>query len=121
MDANTLFQAASTSKPVAASGIVAAGGGGSSRSTPRSRLPQGWKLPENRSPRKEKVTLRRIASHNAGLTVHGFPGYAATDSVHGAAAAGRHQAGNTAAVRVDTFPGASPRYSGRHPPSSSSS
>ena len=35
-----------------------------------------WKVPENQFTQKQKVTLRRILSHSAGLTVHGFPGYA---------------------------------------------
>jgi CubicO group peptidase (beta-lactamase class C family) len=33
-------------------------------------------LRSRRSRRKQKVTLRRIASHTAGLTVYGFGGYA---------------------------------------------
>ncbi len=72
-----------------------------------------WKLPDNRFTRREKVTLRRIASHNAGLTVHGFPGYGAGDSVPSVVELldGRKPA-NTAAVRVDTMPGAIWRYSG---------
>ncbi len=35
-----------------------------------------WKVPENAFTREKKVTLRGILSHTAGLTVHGFPGYA---------------------------------------------
>jgi ABC-type glycerol-3-phosphate transport system permease component len=34
-----------------------------------------WKVPENEFTKSEKVTLRRILSHTAGLTVHAFPGY----------------------------------------------
>ena len=61
----------------------------------------------------EKVTLRRLLSHSAGLTVHGSPGYEVgqplptvpqvLDGVKPA---------NTAAVRVDTMPGSMWRYSG---------
>jgi CubicO group peptidase (beta-lactamase class C family) len=36
-----------------------------------------WKVPENDFTREQKVTLRRILSHSAGLTVHGFPGHEA--------------------------------------------
>jgi len=57
--------------------------------------------------------LRRLLSHSAGLTVHGFPGYAATAAVptvvqilDGAKPA------NTPAVRVNTAPGSIWRYSG---------
>jgi len=62
---------------------------------------------------REKVTLERILSHGAGLTVHGFPGYAAGEAVpsvpqvlDGAPPA------NTAPVRVDLVPGSKWRYSG---------
>ena len=110
----TLFQAASISKPVTATGMV--------RLVERGTLDldadvnsylKSWKVPENRFTATEKVTLRRIVSHTAGLTVHGFPGYepsAPTPTVvqvlDGAKPA------NTAAVRVDTTPGAISRYSG---------
>jgi CubicO group peptidase (beta-lactamase class C family) len=72
-----------------------------------------WKLPENELTAKNKVTLRRLLSHTAGTTVHGFPGYAVTEKVptvpqvlDGAAPA------NTAPVRVDLEPGTKFRYSG---------
>ena len=72
-----------------------------------------WKLPENELTTKNKVTLRRLLSHTAGTTVHGFPGYAVTEKVptvpqvlDGATPA------NTAPVRVDLEPGTKYRYSG---------
>jgi CubicO group peptidase (beta-lactamase class C family) len=72
-----------------------------------------WKLPENELTAKSRVTLRKILSHTAGTTVHGFPGYAITDKVptlpqilDGTAPA------NTAAIRVDLEPGTQFRYSG---------
>lgn len=110
----TLFQAASISKPVAATGMLRLVQEGKlSLDAPVNDFLTSWKLPDNRFQSSEKVTLRRIASHHAGLTVHGFPGYAVTDSIptvpqilDGAKPA------NTAAVRVDTTPGAIVRYSG---------
>jgi len=42
---------------------------------------KSWKQPESEFTREQKVTLRRILSHGAGLTVHGFPGYAAGELV----------------------------------------
>lgn len=112
--AETIFQAASISKPVAATGMLRLVEEGKlALDTPVNDYLKSWKLPDNKFTEKEKVTLRRIVAHNAGLTVHGFPGYASTDSVptvpqllDGAKPA------NTAAVRVDTFPGAITRYSG---------
>jgi CubicO group peptidase (beta-lactamase class C family) len=110
----TLFQAASISKPVAATGMLRLVQEGKlALDAPVNDFLTSWKLPDNRFQVTEQVTLRRIASHHAGLTVHGFPGYAVTDSIpsvpqilDGAKPA------NTAAVRVDTTPGAIIRYSG---------
>jgi len=112
--AETIFQAASISKPVAATGMLRLVEEGKlALDAPINDYLKSWKLPDNKFTEKEKVTLRRIVAHNAGLTVHGFPGYASTDSVptvpqllDGAKPA------NTDAVRVDTFPGAITRYSG---------
>lgn len=74
---------------------------------------QSWKVPDNRFTATEHVTLRRLLSHSAGLTVHGFPGYDVADRMptvvqvlDGAPPA------NTAPIRVDTMPGAIWRYSG---------
>jgi CubicO group peptidase (beta-lactamase class C family) len=112
--AETLFQAASISKPVTAM-------------TALKRVEQGkisldqnindkltsWKLPDNEFTAKRKVTLANLLSHTGGLTVHGFPGYAVGEEIptlpqvlDGAAPA------NTAAVRVDMEPGTKFRYSG---------
>jgi len=77
--ARTLFQAASISKPVAALAAL--------RLVEQGRLTldedvnaklASWKVPDNEFTRSEKVTLRRLLSHTAGLTVHGFGGYRPT-------------------------------------------
>jgi CubicO group peptidase (beta-lactamase class C family) len=112
--AETLFQAGSISKPTFALAVMRLVQDGrlDLDEDVNARL-TSWKVPGNRFTTTEKVTLRRILSHNAGLTVHGFPGYEAGTPVptvpqvlDGARPA------NTAAVRVDTFPGAISRYSG---------
>ena len=43
----------------------------------------GWKIPECEFTLSEKVTVRRILSHTAGINVHGFPGYARTERLPG--------------------------------------
>jgi len=110
----TLFQAASISKPVAATGTLRLVEQGklSLDENVNAKL-TSWQVPENRFTRTEKVTLRRILSHSAGLTIHGFPGYAATDTVPNLVQVldGKKPA-NTAPVRVDTVPGARWSYSG---------
>jgi CubicO group peptidase (beta-lactamase class C family) len=112
--ARTLFQAASISKPVAALAAL--------RLVEQGKLAldedvnaklKSWKVPGNEFTKTERVTLRRLLSHTAGLTVHGFGGYAAGDPVptlvqvlDGAKPA------NSDPVRVDVIPGTIMRYSG---------
>jgi CubicO group peptidase (beta-lactamase class C family) len=70
----TLFQAASISKPVAASGALAlVDAGVLSLDRPVNEQLASWQVPAHAF--AQQVTLRRLLSHNAGLTVHGFPGY----------------------------------------------
>jgi CubicO group peptidase (beta-lactamase class C family) len=108
----TLFQAASISKPVAASGALAlVDQGVLGLDRPVNEQLTSWQVPAHDF--SEAVTLRRLLSHSAGLTVHGFPGYR-TDAalptliqvLDGVPPA------NTAAVRVDVQPGSRYRYSG---------
>jgi len=110
----TLFQAGSISKPVSALGALhlVEAGTLSLDADVNTKL-TSWKVPDNQFTSTEKVTLRRLLSHNAGLTVHGFPGYDVSARVptlvqvlDGAPPA------NTAPIRVDTTPGAIWRYSG---------
>jgi CubicO group peptidase (beta-lactamase class C family) len=114
IDNDTIFQAGSISKPVA--GIAAlrlVEQGKLSLDAPINDVLRSWKIPDNEFTAMAPVTLRQIMSHGAGLTVHGFPGYAAGAPVpttqqvlDGVAPA------NTAAVRVNKKPGESWRYSG---------
>ena len=107
---STLFQAGSVSKPVAALGALRlVEDGRLSLDQDVNRWLKEWKVPENDFTKDEKVTLRRILSHSAGLTVHGFPGYAVgapmptlVEILDGAKPA------NTAAIRSMSFPAARP-------------
>ena len=74
---------------------------------------KSWKVPDNEFTAVEKVTLRRILSHRAGLTVSGFRGYAAGEAVPTMLQVldGLPPA-NSAPIRVDKVPGGSFRYSG---------
>jgi CubicO group peptidase (beta-lactamase class C family) len=112
--AETLFQAASISKPVAATATLRLVAQGTlALDTNVNRYLQSWQVPDNRFTGTDKVTLRRILSHSAGLTVHGFPGYAENAPLPSVVQIlnGKKPA-NTAAVRVDTTPGAIWRYAG---------
>lgn len=114
IDAGTIFQAGSISKPVAAiAGLRLVEQGRLSLDAPINDALKSWKLPDNEFTKMAPVTLRGIMSHGAGLTVHGFPGYAAGEAVptvpqvlDGAPPA------NTPMVRVNKTPGESWRYSG---------
>jgi len=110
----TLFLAGSVSKPVAAAGALSLVEQGKVKlDDDVNRYLKSWKVPENEFTNEQKVTLRRLLSHTAGLTVHGFPGYSAESSVptiqqilDGVKPA------NTPPVRVDVLPGSIYRYSG---------
>lgn len=76
VNTDTIFQAASISKPLTALAVMKLVQDG------KLDLDENinsylitWKLPENEFTAKNKVTLRNLLSHTAGVTVHGFPGY----------------------------------------------
>lgn len=110
----TRFQAASISKPVAAMAALALVEQGklSLDENVNAKL-KAWQVPDNEFTKDEKVTLRRLVSHSAGLTVHGFRGYAAEESVPTTVQVldGQKPA-NSAPVRVNVLPGSIWRYSG---------
>jgi CubicO group peptidase (beta-lactamase class C family) len=70
-----------------------------------------WQVPNNEFTTTEKVTLRRILSHTAGLTVWGFPGYDKGDEVPSLVDV-LDGKGNTDPVRVFRQPGEAWQYSG---------
>ena len=110
----TLFQAGSISKPVAATAAL--------HLVEQSKLSldedvnqklKTWKVPENEFTKTEKVTLRRLMSHSAGLTVHGFPGYDVDAPLPNIVQVlNGEKPANTAPIRVDVVPGTIARYSG---------
>jgi CubicO group peptidase (beta-lactamase class C family) len=110
----TLFQAASISKPVAALAMLRLVQDGKLAldEDVNAKL-HAWKVPENEFTRDEKVTLRRIVSHSAGLTVHGFRGYASDEAVPSTVQIlNGEKPANNDPIRVDTVPGTLWRYSG---------
>jgi CubicO group peptidase (beta-lactamase class C family) len=112
--ADTLFLAGSISKPVAALAALRLVEQGKLNLDEDVNLKlKTWKVPENEFTKEKKVTLRGLLSHSAGLTVHGFPGYAVdvpmptlVQVLNG------EKPANTAAIRVDVAPGSRWRYSG---------
>ena len=110
----TLFQAASISKPVTAAGALRMVESGELALDENvNRKLRSWKVPENDLTAKRPVTLRGLLSHSAGLTVHGFPGYqegaelpTLVQILNG------QEPANTVPIRVDIEPGTKYRYSG---------
>jgi CubicO group peptidase (beta-lactamase class C family) len=110
----TLFQAGSISKPVAATGALSLVEHGKLvlDENVNEKL-KTWKVPENEFTKNEKVTLRRLMSHTAGLTVHGFPGYDTRDTLPTLVQIfNGEKPANTAPIRVDILPGTKEVYSG---------
>jgi CubicO group peptidase (beta-lactamase class C family) len=108
----TLFQAASISKPVAAmaaldlveDGLLDLDDGVNDRLST-------WKVPANEFTAASPVTLRGLLTHTAGLTVHGFPGYGPGETVPSTRGVLDGE-GNTDPVRVDVKPRTEWSYSG---------
>ena len=107
VDTSTLFQAASISKPVTALGaMLLSEDGRLALDADIGQAVTGWQA-------LAPITPRQLLSHTAGLSVSGFPGYAAGQPVPTTAQvlAGGPPA-NTPAVRVDGPVGQQARYSG---------
>jgi CubicO group peptidase (beta-lactamase class C family) len=110
----TLFQTASIAKPVVAlaalhyieMGVLTLDG-----DVNHSMV--SWQLPENKFTSGDKVTLRRLLSHSAGVTVSGFRGYTKGEEIPNLQQIldGEPPA-NSLPIRVDTVPGTLYRYSG---------
>jgi CubicO group peptidase (beta-lactamase class C family) len=110
----TLFQAASISKPVTAMAALAL--------VQRRRLSldedvnlklRSWKVPDNEFTKGQKVTLRRLLSHTAGFNVEDVGSYARGEELPTLVEAldGVRPA-HSDPIRVQTVPGSSWRYSG---------
>ena len=109
---NTLFQAGSISKPLAAlAALKLVDEGKIDLDADVNDYLKTWKVPENKYTQKEKVTLRRLLTHTAGFTVHGFPGYKPKDDFPTTIDVLEGK-GNTDVVTLDTIPGRRWRYSG---------
>lgn len=110
----TLFQAGSISKPVAAYGAL--------RLVEQNKIDLGenintylksWELAENEFTKEKKVTLKNLLNHSGGITVHGFLGYSPglpvptlVEVLNGTPPA------NSGAIYVNKVPEESFRYSG---------
>lgn len=109
----TLFQAASISKPVTAVAVL--------RFVEQGQLDLdedvetylvSWHIPKSGS-WQPSITLRQLLCHGAGLTVHGFPGYTCDALLPTLQQVLEWQKpANNDPIRVNTLPGVQFRYSG---------
>lgn len=114
VNTDTIFQAASISKPLTALAVMKLVQDGilDLDENINSYL-KSWKLPENEFTANNKVTLRNLLSHTAGVTVQGFPGYNIDVAIPTLVQVlmGEPPA-NTGKVVVDMEPNTQFRYSG---------
>ncbi|MFC1530481.1 serine hydrolase, partial [Gemmatimonadota bacterium] len=113
-DTETLFQAASISKPVAAlAALQLVQEGQLDPGADINDYLRAWQLPDNEFTADQPVTLRHLLTHSGGLTVHGFPGYErSADQPTLVQILDGTGPANTDSIRVDTIPGEAWRYSG---------
>jgi CubicO group peptidase (beta-lactamase class C family) len=77
---HTVFQAASVSKSIAATGALRLVQAKLvDLDADVNRYLSSWRVPETEFTRREKVTLRRLMSHRAGVTGRGFISYGTAD------------------------------------------
>jgi CubicO group peptidase (beta-lactamase class C family) len=110
---DTLFQAASISKPetaLAALHLVQEGKLSLDENV-NDKLRE-WKVPDNQFTAQQKVTVRRILSHSAGINAQGLPGYASDEPIPTIAQIlNGEKPANTHPIRIDVVPGTIWRYS----------
>ena len=110
----TLFQAASISKSLNGVGVMKLVQEGKiDLDTDINKYLTSWKFPYDTVSKNKLITVGALLSHTAGLTIHGFPGYARGDSLPSVLQIldGQRPA-NTEAVRSFTEPGVRVIYSG---------
>lgn len=110
----TLFQAGSVSKPIAAlAALSLVEQGKLSLDEDVNVKLRFWKLPENAFTKEQKVTLRRILTHTAGTTGGYAPGYESGKPLPTLVQILNGQApSQTGPIVVDFVPGSQQRYSG---------
>ncbi len=105
----TLFQAGSVAAPVSAAMLALVEAGRLDLDADINTALTSWQLPAHDF--DSTVTLRRIASHTAGLSVGSFGGYPRSEKVPTTLGVLRGE-GSTPPVTVDMTPGTVWRYSG---------
>ena len=110
----TIFQAGSISKPLAAmAALHLVQEGKLSLDTDINAALTTWKVPASPVAAGATVTMRQLLTHTAGFTVHGFPGYAVDAPVPTLVQVLNGESpANTPAIRLESIPGSKWNYSG---------
>jgi CubicO group peptidase (beta-lactamase class C family) len=110
----TMFQAGSISKPLAAMACLRLVQEGKlALDTDVNTYVTSWKVPSDPAAQGKPITLRELLRHTAGTTVHGFPGYASTEAVPTLVQVLNGQKpANTPPIRSEAVPGTRWNYSG---------
>jgi CubicO group peptidase (beta-lactamase class C family) len=110
---DTLFQAGSISKSVTAFAALRLVEQGKLNLDEDVNLKLvSWKVSDNQFTKNEKVTLRRLLSHTAGMTVPSLGGYKAGEYMPTTVQVLNGEKTSNEPVRVDRVPGKEFRYSG---------
>ena len=112
--AETIFQAASISKPLTALLVLhLVETGLLSLDTDVNDYLRFWKVPRNKYTREHPVSLRGLLSHTAGVNISGYRGYAAGEPLPALQQVLNGEApANSKPVRVVQTPGEAFKYSG---------
>jgi CubicO group peptidase (beta-lactamase class C family) len=112
VDENTLFQAASISKPISALAVlILVEEGRLDLDSNVNKYLASWKLDENGMTDEKVPSLRLILSHNAGISVHGFAGYKQNEKMPTLDQVLNGE-GNSPKIMVNNPPGEHAIYSG---------
>ena len=112
VDTKTMFQIASVTKPITALGIL--------KLVEQDKIAldnevntylKGWQIQDNEFTKTEKVTIRRLLTHTAGLNSHGFDGYPQNEELPSVIEVLKGE-GNWGGVAIENIPGKAWRYSG---------
>ena len=107
---DTLFQAASISKPLAALGaLLLVERGKLDLDGDVNRHLENWKIPQNAFTQAHPVTLRTLLDHSAALTDTAFDNYRPGQPLPALAEVLKH---HSATIRVESVPGLQHSYSG---------
>ena len=114
VNAETMFQAGSISKPIAAlAALKLVQDGKLSLDADVNTYLTTWKVPADPVAAGKAITLHELLTHTAGMTVHGFPGYASNEPVPSLVQVlNGEKPANTPAIRSEQPPGKEWKYSG---------